>query len=81
MGSPIDEMSPRSYPDHFQDATDPAEQQAHAHRQLLHQVMAASGFIRYRYEWWHFSWGDQSWAWRLQEVGQGPGVAYYGGVA
>ncbi|MBD2103465.1 M15 family metallopeptidase [Leptolyngbya sp. FACHB-261] len=78
MGSPIDEMSPRSYPDHFQDASESKAQQFHAHRQLLHRVMTSSGFQRHTLEWWHFSFGDQFWAWRLQTTAQITAIACYG---
>ncbi|MCU0569646.1 MAG: D-alanyl-D-alanine dipeptidase [Oculatellaceae cyanobacterium Prado106] len=70
MGSPIDEMSPRSYPDHF--ATVP-ESPFHRHRSLLKQVMLAAGFRQHPQEWWHFSQGDQLWAW----LGNTP-QAHYG---
>ncbi len=75
MGSPFDEPSPRSYPDHFDTATDAAGQQAHGHRQLLNAVMTAAGFRRHPNEWWHFSWGDQLWAWQTGEA-----IARYGGI-
>jgi D-alanyl-D-alanine dipeptidase len=26
--------------------------------------MASAGFVQHPNEWWHFSWGDQLWAWR-----------------
>jgi D-alanyl-D-alanine dipeptidase len=76
MGSAIDEMSPRSYPDHFADKTawmqDKTLTQAdadrfHAHRQQLKQVMTAAGFRQHHREWWHFSQGDQVWAWLMQQ--------------
>jgi zinc D-Ala-D-Ala dipeptidase len=77
MGSPIDEMSPRSQPDYF--ATDPQGQIFHQQRELLRQVMTAAGFERHPGEWWHFSWGDQLWAWIYQENnGVGSVVAHYG---
>ena len=59
MGSPIDENSDRSLPDYFQER-DPA---AHANRELLLRLMRAQGFHRHWAEWWHFSLGDQLWAW------------------
>jgi zinc D-Ala-D-Ala dipeptidase len=65
MGSPIDEMSDRSKPDYF--AHRPEGQTFHKNRQLLRQVMEAAGFQRHPGEWWHFSWGDQLWAWICQE--------------
>jgi zinc D-Ala-D-Ala dipeptidase len=77
MGSPIDEMSPRSQPDHF--ATDPQGQIFHHNRELLRQVMTAGGFERHQGEWWHFSWGDQLWAWLYQEKNSvGSMTARYG---
>ncbi|NES22265.1 MAG: D-alanyl-D-alanine dipeptidase [Symploca sp. SIO3E6] len=60
MGSPIDEISPRSYPNHY--ASQP-DKPYHAHRQLLRDVMCSAGFLRHLEEWWHFSLGDQMWAW------------------
>ncbi len=79
MGSPIDEVSPRSHPDHFAHRTTPADQALHAHRTLLNQVMMAAGFRRHPNEWWHFSLGDQLWAWlRRQETGSDKFLAHYG---
>lgn len=63
MGSPIDEVSERSYPDYFQAATDAHSQHVHTHRSLLRQCMEAAGFQQHPNEWWHFSQGDQMWAW------------------
>ena len=75
MGSPIDENSDRSNPDHFV-ASDPV---AHANRQLLLQVMTEAGFTRHWAEWWHFSLGDQMWAWLRQQSGaDSAAVAHYG---
>lgn len=63
MGCPIDETTERAYPDHYARATQPSQQACHAHRVLLNEVMAAAGFCRHPNEWWHFSHGDQMWAW------------------
>lgn len=70
MGSPIDELSPRSLPDYYPQASTYTAQ-----RNLLNQVMNHAGFARHPEEWWHFSWGDQLWAWVT-----GAGVAHYGRV-
>ncbi|MFH7244430.1 MAG: M15 family metallopeptidase [Spirulina sp.] len=78
MGSPIDEISERSWPDHFAHQADPDSQRFHRHRTLLHQAMASAGFCRHPQEWWHFSLGDQLWAW-LQPTHQ-PKIARYGRV-
>jgi zinc D-Ala-D-Ala dipeptidase len=61
MGSEIDEISVRSYPDHF---IGNAEFECFdQNRQVLNVVMRSAGFARHYHEWWHFSWGDQLWAW------------------
>lgn len=81
MGSPIDAIGAVSEPDYFRclAATLPDGEQREqaqlwsAHRQLLAEAMAAAGFVRHPNEWWHFSWGDQLWAWA-----RGAGVACYG---
>jgi zinc D-Ala-D-Ala dipeptidase len=79
MGSLIDEMSPRSYPEHFATTNDPIKQQYHRHRQLLEKTMHSAGFIRHPAEWWHFSIGDQLWAWLNNQADpEHPLQAYYG---
>jgi D-alanyl-D-alanine dipeptidase len=76
MGSPIDEISPRSHPDYFaliakNLRVEPFERDranlANQHRQLLRDVMLSSGFQRHPTEWWHFSLGDQMWAWLMNQ--------------
>jgi zinc D-Ala-D-Ala dipeptidase len=80
MGSPIDEFSPRSHPDYFGNLVRDAKvgevdlasaALADTHRQLLHQMMHQAGFQRHPGEWWHFSLGDQMWAWLETQV-RGP---------
>jgi zinc D-Ala-D-Ala dipeptidase len=83
MGSPIDELSPRSYPNYYE-----AEGGSHAqaqhfaqHRALLNQVMVAAGFLRHPGEWWHFCYGDQLWAWLTnQNPMSEPVIARYGRI-
>lgn len=67
MGSPIDEISPRSYPNHFAQDPTPQAQKAHHHRSLLARVMVGVGFCQHPNEWWHFSIGDQMWALQMRE--------------
>ena len=74
MGSPIDEISPRSYPNYFANRSETTWQKAHYHRNLLAEVMTEVGFRQHPNEWWHFSIGDQLWAW---QVGGGA-IARYG---
>jgi zinc D-Ala-D-Ala dipeptidase len=79
MGSPIDEMSPRSQPNYFSNSLDPADRQFDLNRQLLDRIATVAGFIRHPEEWWHFSIGDQLWAWVVnQSDPQQPLTAYYG---
>lgn len=76
MGSPFDEPTERSYPDHFAAAGDDAGKRAHQHRQLLFVVLRDAGFRRHPREWWHFSYGDQAWA-----AETGAPAALYGRIA
>ncbi len=61
MGSPIDEMSPRSDPDYFSDS--PSGYIFHQNRQVLKRAMIQAEFQQHPREWWHYSYGDQLWAW------------------
>lgn len=65
MGSAIDELSELSFPQHFLTAMDPAGKAAHSMRSLLFTSMESAGFIGHPKEWWHFSFGDQIWAWQI----------------
>jgi zinc D-Ala-D-Ala dipeptidase len=90
MGSPIDELSERSQPDYFAkimaDASRPEPERAEAmladtRRQLLKGVMQEAGFERHLGEWWHFSLGDQMWAWlRRQSQPERLWTARYGRI-
>lgn len=72
MGSEIDAIGAVSEPDHFAERTaecpDPVQRASflrwHGHRQVLRRAMEEAGFVQHPNEWWHFSWGDQLWAWR-----------------
>ncbi|MEA5523047.1 M15 family metallopeptidase [Limnoraphis robusta] len=79
MGSPIDEISPRSYPNHFAESSHLVEQKYHQNRQILAAVMISAGFQQHPNEWWHFSYGDQMWAWlNNQQETEQKSVAKYG---
>jgi D-alanyl-D-alanine dipeptidase len=71
MGGAIDAIGPVSHPLHHAAAAaaDPRGPAAvwHQRRQLLAEVMAEAGFAQHPGEWWHFSWGDQLWAWRMDQ--------------
>lgn len=48
---------------------------ARFHRQMLRDVMERAGFVNYAEEWWHFSYGDQLWAYVT-----GDPAAIYGAI-
>jgi D-alanyl-D-alanine dipeptidase len=75
MGCPIDAIGAVSEPDFFLQQAQglPAGEQRdacliwHQRREALRSAMQAAGFAQHPNEWWHFSWGDQLWAWRTGE--------------
>lgn len=76
MGTPIDDFTPRAHPDFFRDQPRYADVQSH--RRLLLELMQTEGFVQHPAEWWHFSYGDQLWAWH-QSAARGETVtARYG---
>ncbi|MEO0843991.1 MAG: M15 family metallopeptidase [Cyanobacteria bacterium J06643_5] len=82
MGSPIDELSDRSLPDYYADTQIESAPRYHANRLLLLDVMEKAGFKRNPREWWHFSFGDQMWAWlKDEENNEKTCVACYGKVS
>ena len=72
MGGEIDAIGAISEPEHYAGQEDPDARCWHQRRQLLADVMDASGFAQHPNEWWHYSFGDQLWAWR-----KGAAVAVY----
>jgi D-alanyl-D-alanine dipeptidase len=88
MGSPIDEMSPRSHPDYYAteaeaqlgDLEQPERGQFHCHRQILKTAMITTGFAQHPNEWWHFSYGDQLWAWLTGQKSPNLPTARYGAI-
>lgn len=71
MGGAIDAIGAVSEPAHYAAAAkaDPGSEAAlwHQRRERLGAAMAAAGFARHPNEWWHFSHGDQLWAWQRGE--------------
>lgn len=75
LGSPIDENSDRSLPDYFEDKAP----EIHQRRCVLLNAMQEAGFCRHPEEWWHFSLGDQLWAFETAKTrGSVPKAARYG---
>ncbi|MBM5800661.1 MAG: M15 family metallopeptidase [Cyanobacteria bacterium K_DeepCast_35m_m2_023] len=79
MGGAIDAIGPVSEPEHYARAAmaAPASEAAcwHQRRVWLAEAMQAAGFARHPNEWWHFSHGDQLWAWST-----GATEAHYGRI-
>ncbi len=67
MGGEIDEISVRSHPDYYAHPQNSPEKTYGHHRRLLRDVMEGAGFRQHPNEWWHFSQGDQLWAWLNQQ--------------
>ena len=72
MGGEIDAIGAVSEPQHYAGRDDSNARRWHQRRQLLAEVMGAAGFAQHPNEWWHYSFGDQLWAWR-----RGAAVAIY----
>ena len=72
MGGEIDAIGAVSEPQHYAGRDDSNARRWHQRRQLLAEVMGAAGFAQHPNEWWHYSFGDQLWAWR-----KGAAVAVY----
>ena len=68
MGGEIDAIGPISSPDYYNhlNSSNPSSISTlyHSRRQLLSDVMERAGFAQHPHEWWHFSFGDQMWAWK-----------------
>ncbi len=64
IGGEIDELSERSQPNYYAQSTLLEHQIYHQQREILYQAMRNAGFHRHPGEWWHFSLGDQMWAYQ-----------------
>ncbi len=66
MGGEIDQIGPVSFPTHYLEKAD-HDFVCHLYNQRrvsLSNVMEKAGFVQHPHEWWHFSFGDQLWAWK-----------------
>lgn len=72
LSSPFEIFDPHSYPVDTQGLS----QEATKNRAILKEAMLSSGMTNYPSEWWHWSYGDQGWAYR-----GGHPFALYGRVA
>ena len=63
MGCHIDQMDDYAKPDYFKNSKKKEAIIWHTRRILLKEIMQKFGFVQHPNEWWHFSYGDQLWAW------------------
>ncbi|WP_106475651.1 M15 family metallopeptidase [Phytohalomonas tamaricis] len=65
MGTAFDEMHAASHTRYFETLAAPSatERECRERRRMLYHAMAQAGFANLPSEWWHYSFGDQLWAW------------------
>ena len=64
MGSMVDQMDETSNPDFYAKMKNKEAMIWNSRRNLLSEIMTKYGFAQHPNEWWHFSYGDQLWAWK-----------------
>jgi len=67
MGCDIDNMDISASPEFYKDRKSKESIIWDDRRSLLKNVMLNSEFAQHPNEWWHFSYGDQLWAWTNQK--------------
>ena len=68
MGSDIDQMDDSSKPDFYKNIDKEEAIIWNSRRNLLKEIMSKFGFAQHPNEWWHFSYGDQLWAWKNKKA-------------
>ena len=66
MGCEIDKMDDSAFPAFYKDRNSKESTIWDDRRNLLKKVMLEFEFVQHPNEWWHFSYGDQLWAWTNQ---------------
>ncbi|MBO8204356.1 M15 family metallopeptidase [Prochlorococcus marinus] len=64
MGSQVDQMDNSSIPNFYEKVNSEEAIIWNSRRNLLREIMSKFGFTQHPNEWWHFSYGDQLWAWK-----------------
>ena len=67
MGSNIDQMDEKSKPDFYKNIKNEEAVIWNDRRNLLREIMLHFEFVQHPNEWWHFSYGDQLWAWKSKK--------------
>ncbi len=60
MGTVFDDFRDIAHTDWFEQ--EGMDETVRLNRRLLHNVMLDVGFTNYESEWWHYDWGNRSWA-------------------
>ncbi len=68
MGSMVDQMDETSNPYFYANIKDEEAIIWNSRRTLLREIMNKFGFAQHPNEWWHFSYGDQLWAWKNKKA-------------
>ena len=66
MGCEIDNIDASASPEFYKDRNSKESIILDDRRNLLKKVMLKYEFVQHPNEWWHFSYGDQLWAWTNQ---------------
>ena len=75
MGSNIDQMDEKSIPNFYNNIKKKDAIIWNERRNLLKEIMLKFEFVQHPNEWWHFSYGDQLWAWKNKKAN-----AFYGKI-
>ncbi len=68
MGSMVDQMDETSNPYFYANMKNEEAIIWNSRRNLLREFMTKFGFAQHPNEWWHFSYGDQLWAWKNKKA-------------
>jgi D-alanyl-D-alanine dipeptidase len=68
MGSMVDQMDETSNPYFYANMKNEEAIIWNSRRNLLREIMTKFGFAQHPNEWWHFSYGDQLWAWKNKKA-------------
>lgn len=74
MGTIFDDFTEKANTRFFDNSKSIEELKIAENRRLLYHNMILEGFVNYKYEWWHFDYGNQWWA------KQNNTVAIFGGI-
>jgi len=68
MGSMVDQMDETSNPYFYASLNNEEAIIWNSRRNFLKEIMTKFGFAQHPNEWWHFSYGDQLWAWKNKKA-------------